>query len=109
MAIIQSIWRHPANRDQQFQAVLRFFSWQCSKRVFGRARVIDFHGKKLRCFPKSTSTSAALYFNGLADYWEMSFMQAYLRSADNFLDIGANAGVYSILAYACVGDSGSID
>jgi len=70
---------------------------------------MNFHGKKLKCYPNNTSTSAALYFNGLSDYWEMKFLLAYLRPGDNFLDVGANAGVYSILAASCIGDGGSID
>ena len=89
--------------------VLQFLSWQVSKRTFKHPRVINFHGKKLKCYPDSTSTSAALYFNGLADYWEMKFLLAYLKPGDHFLDVGANAGVYSILAAACVGEGGSID
>ena len=87
----------------------RFLGWQLSKRAFKQPRVIPFHGRLLKCYPDSTSTSAALYFNGLADYWEMKFIKAYLRPGDNFLDIGANTGVYSILAAACVGEVGSID
>ena len=88
---------------------MRFFGWQIFKRTLKRPLVIGFHGKKLKCYPGSTSTSAAIYFNGLSDYWEMKFIQAYLRPGDNFLDIGANAGVYTVLAAACVGASGSVD
>ena len=108
-SLVASIWNHPANSHERVQSVLRFLGWQLSKRAFRQPRVIPFHGRKLKCYPDSTSTSAALYFNGLADYWEMKFIEAYLRSGDNFLYIGANTGVYSILAAACVGETGSID
>ncbi len=107
--IASAIWKHPANQGREVQAVLQFLGWQISKRTTGHGRVIDFHGKKLMCYPDSPSTGAALYFNGLADFWEMKFLLAYLRPGDSFLDIGANAGVYSILAAACVGNDGSID
>ena len=70
---------------------------------------MQFHGKRLKCYPDSTSASAALYFSGYPDYWEMKFLQAYLRPGDNFLDVGANNGVYSILASACIGADGHID
>jgi FkbM family methyltransferase len=109
VGIASAIWNHPANHRQQFQSVLKFLGWQISKRTFKRPCVINFHGKKLKCYPDSTSTSAALYFNGLADYWEMKFLLAYLKPEDNFLDVGANAGVYSVLAAACVGTGGCID
>jgi FkbM family methyltransferase len=107
--IASAVWQHPANRQRRIAAVLDFFGWQISKRVLRRPRVIGFHGKKLKCYPNSTSTSAALYFNGLADYWEMKFVLAYLRPGDHFLDVGANAGVYSILAASRIGEGGSID
>lgn len=71
--------------------------------------VIRFHKQRLKCYPDSTSTSGALYFSGYPDYWEMKFLQAYLRPGDNFLDIGANNGVYSIPASAYIGTDGHID
>lgn len=107
--IISSIWAHPANRGERLQAVLRSMKWQLLKRGRGRPHVVDFHGKKLNCYPDSTSSSSVIYFNGLPDYWEMKFIQAYLWPGDNFLDVGANVGVYTILAASCIGETGSVD
>jgi len=107
--IVGSIWRHPANRHRRLRAAAAFVLWQVAKRIFKRRLTIGFHGAKLICYPDSTSTSAALYYSGYPDYWEMKFLQAYLRPGDNFLDIGANTGVYSILASACIGPLGYID
>ena len=50
-----------------------------------------------------------MYFNGLPDYREMRFMQRYLRPGDAFLDVGANVGVYTLLAASLVGPEGRID
>lgn len=107
--IAAAIWRHPANRHRRTRGLVRFFGWQFLKHVLRRPVVIRFHNQRLKCYPDSTSTSAALYFSGYPDYWEMKFLQAYLRPGDNFLDIGANAGVYSILASAYIGAEGHID
>lgn len=104
-----AIWRHPGNRRRRTLGLARFLGWQFVKHVLRRPVVIDFHSKRLKCYPDSTSTSAAIYFSGYPDYWEMKFLQAYLRPGDNFLDIGANTGVYSILASACIGPQGCID
>lgn len=71
--------------------------------------VIRFHNLRLKCYPDNTSTSGALYFSSYPDYWEMKFLQAYLRPGDNFLDIGANTGVYTILASSYIGPDGHID
>jgi len=107
--ILSSVWTHPANRGMRLQAVVRSIKWQLAKRSSRKPVVVDFHGKKLNCYPDSTSSSSVIYFNGLPDYWEMKFIQAYLRPGDNFLDIGANVGVYTILATSCIGVDGSVD
>lgn len=39
----------------------------------------------------------------------MKFIQAYLKPGDHFLDVGANVGVYTVLATSCVGEDGSVD
>lgn len=109
LGIVEAVWTHPANQGKRLRSVMRFFGWQFLKRTFGRALVVDFHGRKLKCYPDSTSSSSVIYFDGLPDYWEMKFIQAYLRPGDNFLDVGANVGVYTILAASCVGEGGSVD
>jgi FkbM family methyltransferase len=107
--IAGAIWRHPGNRQRRIRGLARFLGWQFIKHALNRPVVISFHGKRLKCYPDSTSTSGALYFSGYPDYWEMKFLQAYLRPGDNFLDVGANTGVYSILASAYIGAEGHID
>jgi FkbM family methyltransferase len=104
-----TIWRHPSNRHRRARGLAGFFAWQFVKHVLRRPVVIRFHNRQLKCYPDSTSTSGALYFAGYPDYWEMKFLEAYLKPGDNFLDIGANTGVYSILASAYIGAEGHID
>jgi FkbM family methyltransferase len=107
--IAAAVWNHPANSGRRLRSLARLFGWQFVKHVLKRAVTIRFHGRRLKCYPDSTSTSGAIYFSGYPDYWEMKFLQAYLRPGDGFLDIGANTGVYSILASAYVGHEGRID
>jgi FkbM family methyltransferase len=92
------IWNHPACKNQQFQSITKFLAWQAYKRI--TRKTLDFQvipGVKLRCYPDSRSASAALYC-GLYDYHDMSFLLRYLQPADTFLDVGANIGIYSLLA-----------
>jgi FkbM family methyltransferase len=107
--IVRAIWRHPGNRGRRLRAVGTFVLWQAFKRVIRRPLVVAFHNRRLKCYPDSTSTSGVLYFSGYPDYWEMKFLQAYLREGDNFIDVGANTGVYSILASGSIGSQGHID
>jgi FkbM family methyltransferase len=70
---------------------------------------IDFHGLRLRCYPDSHSASRAIYFSTVPDYREMRFMLDYLRPGDRFIDVGANVGLYTLLALSVVGRTGYVD
>jgi FkbM family methyltransferase len=84
--------------------------WQVYKRGTGRHRDITLlGGLRLRCYPDSASASLALYCGGRPDYHEMGFMCDYLRPRDQVLDVGANVGVYTLIAAGLVGPSGGVD
>lgn len=108
MNTLSQITAHPANQGRVIAAVARYIWWQISKRTFAKYWDIPFHGLILRCHRDSHSASAALYFNGMTDFNEMSFMKRYLRPGDIFLDVGANVGVYTLLAASLVGPSGTV-
>lgn len=104
---IAYIWSHPNSRHKQIQSLGRFTLWQLYKRL--THRIIDINlvsGIKIRCYPDSTSASAVFYC-GLYDYDDMNFLRQFLRQEDSFIDIGANVGVYSLLAASKITD-GSI-
>ncbi|HSR87903.1 MAG TPA: FkbM family methyltransferase [Pontiella sp.] len=54
--------------------------------------------------PQRTGLTGNLYL-GLMDFEEMFFLLHFLREDDQFLDVGANVGVYSLLASALTGAS----
>lgn len=92
------IWTHPNCRNRQIQSISKFVAWQLYKRLTGRHwDIFLLPNVKLRCYPDSYSAAAVLYC-GLYDYDEMNFLLRYLRHDDSFLDIGANIGVYTLLA-----------
>ena len=92
------IWTHPENRGRQIQAIGRFTCWQLYKRLVHHSFDIELgDGLRLRCYHDSRSASAALYC-GLYDYDEMNFLLRFLQNGDSFLDIGANIGIYTLLA-----------
>jgi FkbM family methyltransferase len=104
---IEYIWLHPNCKRQKIRSILRFFGWQFYKRLTQRNLDILLTDKvKIRCYPDSRAAAAVLYC-GLYDYHEMNFLLRYLRPEDSFLDIGANIGVYTLLAAAKI-HSGSI-
>jgi FkbM family methyltransferase len=107
--VLRYIWSHPANRKRRVRAVFKALTWQIEKRLKrGYRDIAVFDGLTLRCYPDSPSASLVIYCDESPDYHEMHFMRRYLRSGDNVLDVGANIGVYSLLAASRVGPSGSV-
>lgn len=103
------IWNHPANEGRRASRIARAAGWQVYKRVTGRALDLPlYNGLKLRCYAGSSSASAALYAAGYPDWDEMSFVRDYLRPGDGFVDVGANIGVYTLLAASRVGPQGRV-
>jgi len=108
MSLLTSIWNHPANRNRRLMALIHALKWQCSKRLSGRSSDITFHGLTLRCYPNSHSASRAIYFHGYPDFHEMRFIKDYLRPGDIFIDVGANVGLYTLLAMSIVQPHGHV-
>lgn len=107
--LLHSIWTHPANRQHRLRSIWRALAWQVHKRLTGTPVDVGIRELRLRCYPDSHSASRAIYFSGLPDYWEMRFMIDYLRPGDRFIDVGANVGLYTLLAGSIVGSAGHID
>lgn len=72
--------------------------WQAWERVVGRSWTVTMPpGLALELAPHDPVTSGVLYC-GLPDWPEMSFVRDYLRAGDVMVDVGANVGLYSLLA-----------
>ena len=107
---LRYIWKHPANRQRRFASLARALHWQLHKRFRGGSWEVELPGgMRVRCYADSQSATLLLYCNGLYDYHEMRFVCDYLRPGDRFLDIGANVGIYTLLAASVVGETGAID
>lgn len=105
---ILSLLSHQANKGQRWRAIYKTFYWQLYRHTTKKPLDIDYHGLKLRCHYPSTSATRALYYSGLPDFWEMRFMQMYLKPGDAVIDIGANVGLYSIFMRSLVKQSGFV-
>ncbi len=102
LTVLSYIWNHPSNRGRRGRALLRAVAWQIYKRAAGGVWDVRLVGNRIiRCYPDNTSASSVLYA-GLFDFDAMHFLLRYLRPTDDFLDVGANIGVYTILASSVV-------
>ncbi len=100
---LRFITEHPANRHHKASALLRFFGWQAWKRTVRRPITATFwRGLKIKVYPDSRSGSAALYTR-LPEYDDMLFTVRLLGPGDLVVDVGANIGLYSLLAGSRVG------
>jgi FkbM family methyltransferase len=97
------IWRHPLNRGHELAALSRWARWQVASRVAPGLILVPFVGKTLLVArPGETGVTGNIYY-GLAEYEDMAFTLHLLRPGDRFIDVGANAGTYSILASGVAG------
>jgi FkbM family methyltransferase len=109
LEVMRFVWTHPANRHRRMRAVARACYWQLSKRLTGNPWTIRCYDvMQMRCYPNSNGAGLMIYTNGMIDYDDVQFTQAYLRPGDAFLDVGANIGVFTLLAAACVGKQGFV-
>lgn len=102
LSVLSYIWHHPSNRGRRGRAVLRALAWQVYKRTLGGSWDVGLTSNRIvRCYPDNSCASSVVYA-GLYDFDAMHFLLRYLRPTDAFLDVGANIGVYTILASSVV-------
>jgi FkbM family methyltransferase len=95
---------HPANRRRRVRALFVFTAWQLWKRTTGRPITATYwRGLRVRVHPDSKSAGLALY-TGLPEYDDMLFTDRFLKPGDVVIDVGANIGLYSLLAASRTGD-----
>jgi FkbM family methyltransferase len=104
---LKYILNHPNTKNQQIFSVLKYLGWKLYKSLTNHYLDVQIlPNLKVRCFPKSHSSDCIIHC-GLYDYNEMKFLLRYLRDGDSFIDIGANIGIYTLLAASKL-TSGSI-
>ena len=109
MSIISTlgfITSHPLNSQHKLKALARFAQWQFSSRLTPGAIVFDWvNGSRFLVRRGETGLTGNIYA-GLHEFADMAYLLHVLRPEDLFVDVGANAGSYTILACSAVGASG---
>lgn len=109
-SLFRSIWEHPVNvRRGRVRALTELVKWQASKRIVKMPIVATVFGEtRIVFYPDSHVAGNFLYYSGFRDVEEAAFVSAYLRPGDTVIDVGANEGVYSLLAAQLVGPEGRV-
>ena len=99
-ALLSFVWKHPENDGRRLRALARLLHWQVWQRTAGRPLFVAMPGgRRLKCYPHSTAATGVLYC-GLPEWEDMRFLLEFLQPGDVFVDVGANVGVYTLLASA---------
>lgn len=101
------IWKHPINREHKAAAIWRFISWQISKTFWPQPSIYHWiEDTKIIIHPKETGLTQNIYC-GIQDFQDMAFFLHASRVEDYFLDIGANAGSYTLIVCSVGGAKGA--
>ena len=95
-AVLQSVWSHPLNRGSRMRAVGDYLLWNAVKFTMEAQHVLRLTQDLEIILGRKENYGSAVYAHNLSDYHEMLFLAHMLRSEDEFLDVGSNAGMYSI-------------
>lgn len=93
-----SFYKHPLTKYNPRFAFFRLVKRQILKRILKKGFHFAFINS-LKVFLSTKDTSLAVcYYTGLSEFEEQAFLLHFLKEDDTFIDIGANSGVYSLLA-----------
>lgn len=96
--ILRNIYKHPLNKEQKAIAIIRFFKWQLNTRLNPYPILYPVtKNAKMFVWRGLTGATGNLYC-GLMEFEDMGYLLHYLNANDLFVDIGANVGIYTILA-----------
>lgn len=105
---LNSILKHPANKNRKIQSLYQLIQWQLTNKLIDKKTEIDAFGYKMIIY-SPTVARRFVYYTACADYDETSFIRRFLKERDRFLDIGANIGIYTLLAASIVKEGGHVD
>lgn len=96
---------HPLNSHRKLASINRWLRWHIGSRIVPGSVAIQFvNTTKLLIKPGMRGATENIY-TGLCEFEEMSFLLHLLNETDTFVDVGANVGVYTVLAAGVRGAS----
>jgi FkbM family methyltransferase len=102
-SIIRFIIKHPLSKNRKFNSLLRFIIWQISSTLFIKKFCFKWIDDSILIAYKGEAAITGNLYTGLMDFNDMAFLLHYLNRKDVFVDVGANTGVYTVLASKVIG------
>lgn len=95
---INQFSKHPLTKKNPSGALLRYVKFHLQHLIAPKPRVYPFVGDTRFIAERGMAGIVGNIYTGLYEFEEMAFLLHYLQPEDVFLDIGANVGVFSLLA-----------
>lgn len=103
LSTLQYITQHPLNHADRRGSLLRYVKWQLGSRLVPGPVIVPFvNDTVFIASPGMTGVTQNIY-TGLSDFFDGAFLLHLLRTEDLFVDVGANAGIYTVLAAGAIG------
>jgi len=101
---LRVVLRHPLSQKDKPAALRRYISWQIGSYLLpGSATIVPFINETRLVVSRGMTGATMHVYTGLSDFPDCGFLLHLLRPDDLFVDIGANVGVYTVLAAGAVG------
>lgn len=91
------VLRHPSNTGRRWRVLWTVLRYELAD-LLGRPVVVPFADRSTVLARKGGDSSSRAVFARLPDWPEMRIWQQVLQPGDRFVDVGANVGLYSLLA-----------
>jgi FkbM family methyltransferase len=89
---------HPLGQRDRRATLMRIVRWQLGSRLLGAKAAVPFVDDSRLLVGTGMHGATGNVYVGLMEFEDMAFVLHLLSDGDQFLDVGANVGVYSILA-----------
>jgi len=103
MKIVRIDFNHPLVKNARLPAIMRFIRWQIKSRLFRRVYIKAWIGNSKYYVRSGEKGLTQNIYAGLSEFSEMGFLLHFLQRGDEFIDVGANSGSYTILSGAVAG------
>lgn len=98
LKLLRFVLGHPLCRGYRVSALQRVLKWQVGSRFMRVPMVVPFTSQTSLLMERGMTGATGNYYCGLHEFEDMAFVLNLLRPHDQFVDIGANIGSYTVLA-----------
>jgi len=95
---VRFMLNHPLNRGRKRAAMARYLKWQIGSRILRHPVAVPFTDHARLLVATSMRGATGNYYCGLHEFEDMAFVLHFLRPGDEFVDVGANIGSYTVLS-----------